>query len=558
MCGIVAQINAEDVFDKETLRHRGPDEISNFNFNSLQVEYSRLSITGGSSGSAPVVSENGRWVCFLNGEVYNFKSLRIRHGLVYSNSDTKIITEGVAKFGVGFLKELRGMFAGLILDKYSNKIFIFRDALGEKPLFINSENNVITISSEFNSMMKILGRPLALNSAAVKSYFRFGYAEEPETFDLYINSIPRGSVYSIDLAERSLKMEFSLEGYNSDEMEATLPELLNLIYEETLHTEVPSALALSSGIDSSSLFVAKAKRDSTDFNPIILDLPNSPNLSEAHSAKLACLALGFDPIIAHMNSDNILHDLQVLANANDQPHADPSGLSYLKIFEAANAYGKKVVFLGHGPDEFFWGYPWLFNTFQKRVLPFFIPGPSKLNFRGPYFWNTPGMSQKLIKSLEFDSTPNRNFDSTDKFLVSDDPWRKATSYVAHNYLSQNGLRQSDRLAMHFSVEPRTPYADSRIYGWAQGHCSHNPNDSFDKKLFRASLDLGDLEYLRDKEKIGFRSEFDTWFNSKDMPNFYESAAKKVAEANLPWKTNILNLNLNPVEKYRILMLGLWL
>ena len=38
MCGIVAQINAEDVFDKETLRHRGPDEISNFNFNSLQVE----------------------------------------------------------------------------------------------------------------------------------------------------------------------------------------------------------------------------------------------------------------------------------------------------------------------------------------------------------------------------------------------------------------------------------------------------------------------------------------------------------------------------------------
>ena len=108
------------------------------------------------------------------------------------------------------------------------------------------------------------------------------------------------------------------------------------------------------------------------------------------------------------------------------------------------------------------------------------------------------------------------------------------------------------------LEASAPYADSRIYGWAQGHCSHNPNDSFDKKLFRASLDLGDLEYLRDKEKIGFRSEFDTWFNSKDMPNFYESAAKKVAEANLPWKTNILNLNLNPVEKYRILMLGLWL
>ena len=342
MCGIVARINGAGVFQKETLRHRGPDEISNFDFNSLQVEYSRLTITGGSSGSAPVNSENKRWVCFLNGEVYNFKSLRTRHGLVYSNSDTKIVIEGVAKFGVAFLKELRGMFAGLILDKYSNKVFLFRDALGEKPLFINSDNNMITISSEFDSMMKILGRPITLNSTAVISYFRFGYAEEPETFDLHVKSIPRGSVYSIDLSDGSLKREFSLEGYNLDEMGATLPELLNLIYEETLYTEVPSALALSGGIDSSSLFVAKAKRDSTGFNPIILDIPNSPNLSEAHSAKSTCLALGFDPIIAYVNNDNILHDLQVLANANDQPHADPSGLSYLKIFEAANAYGKKV------------------------------------------------------------------------------------------------------------------------------------------------------------------------------------------------------------------------
>ena len=126
MCGIVARINGAGIFQKETLRHRGPDEISNFDFNSLQVEYSRLTITGGSSGSAPVNSENKRWVCFLNGEVYNFKSLRTRHGLVYSNSDTKIVIEGVAKFGVAFLKELRGMFAGLILDKYSNKVFLFQ------------------------------------------------------------------------------------------------------------------------------------------------------------------------------------------------------------------------------------------------------------------------------------------------------------------------------------------------------------------------------------------------------------------------------------------------
>jgi asparagine synthetase B (glutamine-hydrolysing) len=102
-------------------------------------------------------------------------------------------------------------------------------------------------------------------------------------------------------------------------------------------------VALSGGIDSSSLLVAKVKRDHTEFSPIILDLPNSPNLSEAISAKSSCSVLGFDPIIAYVNNKNIINDLQVLANANDQPHADPSGLSYFKIFEAANMHGKNSI-----------------------------------------------------------------------------------------------------------------------------------------------------------------------------------------------------------------------
>jgi hypothetical protein len=72
------------------------------------------------------------------------------------------------------------------------------------------------------------------------------------------------------------------------------------------------------------------------------------------------------------------------------------------------------------------------------------------------------------------------------------------------------------------------------------------------------LDLGGLEYLREKEKIGFRSEFDTWFQSNDMSEFYENAVKKVEQMNLPWKKNISSLELNSAEKYRVLMLGLWL
>ena len=174
------------------------------------------------------------------------------------------------------------------------------------------------------------------------------------------------------------------------------------------------------------------------------------------------------------------------------------------------------------------------------------------------FWNTPGLTSNLLNSLAVAESKFRDFGSNDIFLKSHNSWERALALASHNYLSQNGLRQSDRLAMRFSIEPRTPYADSRLYGWAQTRAEKIAEKSFDKKEFRSALELGELEYLRKREKMGFRSEFDSWFKQDSLHEVFIKNLKKVSDLALPWKRDVSKLNLNPQEKYRILMLGLWL
>ena len=552
MCGIVARIGRNNEIIQNTLLHRGPDQQNVFSFESLIVEFSRLAITGGRSGNSPVWSDDKRWVGFLNGEVYNFHELIKSYGLTFSLSDTQVLVNGISKNGIRFLDNIRGMFAGIILDTLEKKVYIFRDPMGEKPLFINIESDLITLSSEFSSLMKLLSRPLAINSAAVASYFRFGYAEEPETFDLHVNAIEKGVVFSINLLDLTIREEFILDGYSVDETKLSLQDILSQIYDQILYTEVDSALALSSGIDSTSLLVAKAKRDRQGFQPIVVSFQNSPKISEAKLADASSKLLDLKSLFIELDLRNPIDDIFLLSKINDQPHADPSGVAYLNIFRQAHESNKKIVFLGHGPDEFFWGYEWLNKSLQKKKF---------LHPRTPdasLFWETPGLAKRLAGTLAANENKNRRMGSRDRYLDSQDPWSNTMAHLTHSYLTHNALRQSDRLAMHFSLEPRTPYSDSRLYGWAQNNCPRSPKATFDKVQFRSSLDLGPLENVRNRKKIGFRSDFHTWFSSPNIEDLFKASLESVMNCNLPWKTDLRALNLNAQEKYRIMMFGLWL
>ena len=552
MCGFSYQQSSQLTGPHGYLRHRGPDEQSYNVIDHCELEFSRLTITGTIEGQVPVYSENRNWLVAFNGEIYNFRQLIESHQLPKTSSDTKVIANGLEKYGIGFLNQLRGMFAGIVIDARTNTKYVFRDPLGEKPLFYYRDDDQFVIASEFTALLRILNRPLKLNPKAVTDYFRFGYVQEPETFDAEIYSIKRGVVIELREGNRFAEIN-NLEGYSDDEVNLNLPDLLDVLNREVSYSTVPTGLALSAGVDSTSLLYAMSKYRDSGFVPLIVNISSTQLSREALDAKESCNMLGIEPcIINNVGTSDLVNSLFSLAGKNDQPHADPSGLSYLSIFREAKLIGLKVVLLGHGPDELFWGYPWFNEQLLKSQQKTFFR-----KARLPAFWDTPGKNSRLLWSLGYEEQEEGSIFATDKFLTSLNPWERYRAEIVHGYLAPNGLRQSDRLAMASGIEPRTPYADSRLYGWAQ-HNSIKSHLSFDKKEFRDSVQLGPLGSSRYRKKEGFGSPMGMWFQNSDVNEFTIQCLKTVITQSLDWRFSPRLQLLSPSEKYRIVMLGAWL
>ena len=150
MCGISGFISKK--FQKTDLvrmtnaiNHRGPD-ASGYFFDSQKgvgLGHKRLSIIDLSKdANQPMISHCGRYIMVFNGEIYNYK--KIAKQLKVSNwktkSDSEVVLEAFVEWGIDFLYHLNGMYAIAIYDKKEEKLFLFRDRMGIKPLFYHFLN----------------------------------------------------------------------------------------------------------------------------------------------------------------------------------------------------------------------------------------------------------------------------------------------------------------------------------------------------------------------------------------------------------------------------------
>ena len=139
MCGISGILNLSNQkilnLDKKlnklnaSLIHRGPDNQDIWVSDKARVglAHTRLSIIDLQKRSnQPMISSIGNVISY-NGEIYNYKSLKKRLEVNYkfkTNSDTEVILAGYEINGLGFLKELNGMFAFALWDEKKKNYFV--------------------------------------------------------------------------------------------------------------------------------------------------------------------------------------------------------------------------------------------------------------------------------------------------------------------------------------------------------------------------------------------------------------------------------------------------
>ena len=152
MCGICGYIDNKRITDEqlsemsETLYHRGPDDGGIWQYREenddfiVGIAHRRLSIMDLSEmGHQPMFSQDGNFAIVFNGEIYNFKELKIeleRLGYFFkSSSDTEVILAAYQQWGEDAIKQIDGMFAYALVDIKKKKIICARDRIGKKPLY---------------------------------------------------------------------------------------------------------------------------------------------------------------------------------------------------------------------------------------------------------------------------------------------------------------------------------------------------------------------------------------------------------------------------------------
>ncbi len=346
------------------LNHRGPDGQGIWldSTGTIGLGQTRLAIIDLAGGQQPMKSTNGKYVIVFNGEIYNYRELRLElekcgHHFA-THSDTEVIMEAYSAWGYRALAHLHGMFAFALLDIESRRLCLARDQVGIKPLYYVAHSNGFYFGSEIKSILMNNPQP-RVNYEALADFFIFGYPLLPKTAfkDVYElepgswleigpDGVTRGRYWTWERVERGCDEATAL-----DETEAVLVESLK----EHLVADVPIGAFLSGGIDSSLLVALLVKHLGVKvdtFNVKFGDI----DYDESHYARLVAAQLGVQHHEIELKEGySDLSLVETVLRQFDQPFGDSSAIPTYLISQQIQRR-VKVVIGGDGGDEMFGGY----------------------------------------------------------------------------------------------------------------------------------------------------------------------------------------------------------
>jgi len=157
MCGIAGCYGKRDeqTIDRmlDALGHRGPNDRGVHAFGKVVLGHTRLSIVDVATGRQPIIGDNRRQVVISNGEIYNFRKLRLKLQSEYTfktKSDAEVILPLFRRKGPVGVKELDGMFAFAVAD--GDRFMLARDPIGIKPLYYGYKGETLYFTSELGAM----------------------------------------------------------------------------------------------------------------------------------------------------------------------------------------------------------------------------------------------------------------------------------------------------------------------------------------------------------------------------------------------------------------------
>jgi asparagine synthase (glutamine-hydrolysing) len=518
MCGIVGYAGRAGALQsnllaamRDTMTHRGPDAagIWSASDGSVVLGHRRLAILELSdAGAQPMENSGGTTIVIFNGEIYNHEELRreLAAGGIHFNgrSDTEALLAAYDAWGERCVERLRGMFAFAIYDQSRKVLFMARDRAGEKPLYWAEHRGGLVFASELKALMADPEFPRRLSTEGLAYYLSFGYVPGDKCILDGVHKLMPAHCLSWSLVggAPNIRRYWDIPSARPDETSSgheltdELQHVLTAAVGEQLVADVPLAVLLSGGVDSSLIAAIAAQASHHRVRTFTVTLPNHPRLDESRFARSVAEYLGTEHV--ELPLDQSSADLiQKLAAQYDEPIADSSMIPTYLLAKTVSQHCK-VVLGGDGGDELFGGYVAyqsalrrdrlraglprsarsLMAATARRILPTGARGRNALMaLEGT---TADGIAQSAVWTDPADYSRMSPWLSRRSQRHSPTLWRRdlveearglpgaAMAADFRSYLPEDILVKVDRASMLCSLEVRAPFLDRRVIEFAYG------------------------------------------------------------------------------------------
>lgn len=505
MCGICGTVTKNRISENvikamlNTISHRGPDDSGIYidvlkDNTHVAFAQCRLSIFDlSSAGHQPMISEDGKVIIVYNGEIYNFKELRlelISKGYSFkSDCDTEVILQGYREYGIEVVSKFNGMFAFALLDKHNDTMFLVRDRMGVKPLYYYYDGINLAFASELKPITKTPFFKKEINMEALGKYFACQYIPAPDTIFNNTFKLKQGTILKLkngSLTEENywnIPDSFTVRSKEDLGFEYYKNELEKLIEDATVKrmiADVPVGTFLSGGIDSSLITALAQKNRTTPVNTFTIGFKEE-KYNEANYAKEVAKVLGtnhYEEYCSIEEAKALIFDTPMFF---DEPFADSSQLPTMLVSKIAKKR-VTVALSGDAGDELFCGYKNYDDVLiQKKylILGKIFGSMYPLHKTGnKYLWKAGKIlkpqSEKDILTIDSNNTVDitdglfkkelrkKSENLFDANLYSDSIQENKMLYDMMTYLPDDILVKVDRASMKYALETRNPLLDYRV------------------------------------------------------------------------------------------------
>ncbi len=450
---------------------RGPNSHGFHCQGPLAFGHRRLKIMDlAESSGQPMLDPQLGLAMVFNGSIYNYPELRVELQQLgyrfFSEGDTEVLLKAWHAWGKDMLPKLNGMFALAIWERDTQRLFLARDRLGIKPLYLSRTGQRLRFASSLPALLQGGDLDTALDPQALNFYLNFhAVVPAPRTLVKGVEKLSPGSWMMFDAAGNSdhgtwWQLEYGPredeQGLGFDDWRDRLLDSLRDAVAIRQRAAREVGVLLSGGVDSSLLVGLLAETGVEQLATFSIGFQDAGGErgDEFEYSDLIARHYGTRHQQLRIGEHEVLEQLPAAFAAMSEPMVSHDCIAFYLLAREVSKHCK-VVQSGQGADELFGGYHWYppladtrdpfgsyrtaffdrdHSEYQATVQPAWLTDDLAGDFVRQHFAR-PGALDPVDKALRLDST----------VMLVDDP-----------------VKRVDNMTMAWGLEARVPFLDYRV------------------------------------------------------------------------------------------------